>query len=79
MADDDELLFPDFENPAEELGAMLLEFINASLRPRFAKMVPDGVAQIPAIADHLIDQNIAILLHEIARRFERDAPTPDTT
>ena len=76
---DDELLFPDFENPAEEPMAMLLEFVQCNVRPRLAKQVPETVATIPSIAQKLIDQNIAILLHAAARRFENDGPKPGMT
>ena len=74
---EDELLFPEFENPAEDLMAMLLEFVQFNMRPQLAKQVPETVAAMPSIAQKLIDQNIAILLHAAARRFENDGPTPD--
>jgi hypothetical protein len=73
--DDEELLFPDLERPVEDLMAMLLEFVQCNVRPLLAKRVPESVAAMPAIAQQLIDQNIAILLHAVARRFEVEGPT----
>jgi hypothetical protein len=73
--DDEELLFPDFEKPVEDLMTMLLEFVQCNVRPLLAKRVPESVAAMPAIAQQLIDQHIAILLHAAARRFEDEGPT----
>ena len=73
--DDEELLFPDFEKPVEDLMAMLLEFVQCNVRPLLAKQVPESVAAMPAIAQQLIDQNMAILLHAAARRFEDEGTT----
>jgi len=72
--DDEELLFPDLEKPVEDLMAMLLEFVQCNVRPLLAKRVTESVAAMPAIAQQLIDQNIAILLHAAARRFEDEGP-----
>jgi hypothetical protein len=75
---EDEFPFLDFQNPSEELMALLLEFIQREVRPVFAEQVPPTVAELPSIANSMIDQNIAILLHTAARRFENDnGPTSD--
>jgi hypothetical protein len=55
--------------------AMLLEFVQCNVRPLLAKQVPETVADMPAIAQKLIDRNLAILLHAAPRRFEHDGPT----
>ena len=75
---DDALPFPDFQRPSEEMMALLLEFIQREVRPVFAEQVPRTVAELPSVADALIDQNIAMLLHTTARRFEHDdGPIPE--